>query len=65
MREGVSETSKKIGFSTGAGCVKVGRRVGVRGATNADSNVGLIVGVAGGVDVGGGSTMGKNPEETS
>jgi len=59
--EPVLAAAVKVGISRGAGGVKVGSRVGVNGTWNAATMVGSIVGVVGGVAVGGGSMIGRNP----
>lgn len=51
-------------MTSGGGGVKVGRRVAVGSKTKAAMSVGSMVGVVNGVEVGGGSMMGKFPEES-
>ena len=53
--------STKVGTASGAGGVKVGRRVDVDCATKAANKVGLIVGVETNVGVGGAGITGKFP----
>ena len=51
----------KVGIETGGGSVKVGKRVGGTSTRNSAARVGSIVAVTNGVEVGGGSSTGKNP----
>jgi hypothetical protein len=55
----------KVGIASGGGGVKVGKRVGAEVTMNCAARVGSIVGVYSGVGVGGGSTTGNCPGDTS
>jgi len=55
----------KVGICRGGGGVKVGSLVGADVTINWAARVGLIVGVYNGVGVGGGSTTGSWPGDTS
>ena len=59
--------STKVATTSGAGGVKVGRRVGSIGVENAATKVGLIftMGVEAGVGVGGAGTSGSSPNFTT
>ena len=56
---GLCVSSTKVGRATGAGGVKVDKRVDVTAGIKAATRVGLIVGVEAGIGVGGTGTFGK------